>query len=569
MVDPRSGSRTTAAWIYPAVVLSVLLSVVWGLDLVLWKVTERQAFALLREEGMHLAASIRASTLHGLRRVHLSQAGLLDRLKATAAWLDTTLTGDPRRDGPLIAQLSEREDLDLVALYDEELRPIVWTEPRHPRGPRPIRWFVGPPPDPLAPSCPEACGPLIGLLAQLERSGETDRAFDLWRWRHGWRRPEPSPVGYARRRVRGGFVFLRASPDLTRRTLDVESFQALLENLSLTKKVREVALTDDEGVILFANDRSRIGTLWQEPDPANRFLVVREPFPMGVEGTGTLWIVLTTDDARQILSTTKRNLSVLSMAASAVGMIGVLAVFALERRHRARVEAMRDALHAQERLADLGRMAAGVAHEIRNPLNALGLMAQRIARTSHGNDPSLGEMARLMRQEIARLDRTVEAITAMARPSAGPRGPVDLVELVHGIAALYESEASERGVRIVTKGDAPVYVEGNPDRLHQALGNLVRNAIDVAPPGTEVTLSVDTGDGRATLVVEDEGPGFSPEVLSKALDAFYSTKPRGLGLGLTLASQVVHEHGGTLRLLNRQCGGGRVEVLLPISKGAS
>lgn len=555
----------TGRWRYPAVILALVLVVIWALGLLLWTLTQRHAYALLSEEGTHLAASIQASTLHGLRRVRASQDGLLERLKMHAAWLDTVLTGNPGRDGPLIAELSQREDLDVVALYDDALRPLVWTDGLPPgRGIKP-RWHAGPPREPGSASCPEACGPLIGLLAQMKRSGDKDRAFDMWRWHHGWRRTGPAPVGYARRRSFGGFVFLRASPDLTRRTLDFESFQSLLENLALTKKVRDIALTDAQGLILFATDRGRIGTAWEAPDPGARLLVVSEPFPMGTDGAGTLHIALTTEDARQILSTARRNLIVLSAAASMIGVSGLLAVFTMERRHRTRMDAMRDSLYQQERLADLGRMAAGVAHEIRNPLNSLGLMAQRLSRATGQGEGNVEELSVLMRREIARLDRTVETIVDLARAPSSTKKTVDLRDLLERVVMLYRSEAEDRGINVALDSSASVSIGADADRLHQAVGNLVRNALAAAPTGSTVAIALEMRHGFACITVKDSGAGFSEEARTKGIEAFYSTKQRGLGLGLTLARRVAQDHGGSLHVANREEGGAMVQIRLPLS----
>jgi signal transduction histidine kinase len=356
-----------------------------------------------------------------------------------------------------------------------------------------------------------------------------------------------------------------------RRTLDVESFQGLLDNLALTRKVHGIAVTDADGVVVFSTERDQIGSPWRDPPSDANLLMVNDRFPLGTGADGTLRIALTTDDARQVLAAARRNLTVLSTAASLIGVIGLLSVFGVERRHQARVDAMQDALHQQERLADLGRMAATVAHEIRNPLNALGLTAQRLERRASGEgDPSdVHELSGLMRQEIDRLDRTVETFLNLARPASTTRRLTDLNEICGSVVSLYHAEAESLGVTLSHKPapeSLPAHVD--PDQVHQAVSNLIRNAMDATPRGGVIVIGARNMGNAAVLWVEDGGPGFSPEALEQATDAFYSTKARGMGLGLTFADRVARDHGGTLMVSNR-AKGAVVELHIALSrKGA-
>jgi len=181
-----------------------------------------------------------------------------------AVWLDTMLTGDPGRDGPLIAAMGQREDLDVVAVYDASLQPVVWAggPPLYPG--RQHRWEAMTPRQCPPEMCPEVCGPLVGLMSQFygseSRSGPSTSGGGAT---GGIVRAEPRC--YARRRQGGGVVFLRTSPDLVRRTLDVESFQGLLDNLALTRKVHGIAVTDADGVVVFSTERDQIGSPWRDP----------------------------------------------------------------------------------------------------------------------------------------------------------------------------------------------------------------------------------------------------------------------------------------------------------------
>jgi signal transduction histidine kinase len=415
--------------------------------------------------------------------------------------------------------------------------------------------------------CPDVCGSLVGIMAKFYASGDAEQAFDTWGGHHGWNRSGTRPVAYARRRAGGGVVFLRTSDDLTRRTLDVDSFQGLLDNLALARKVRGIAVTDARSTVLFSTDREQIGSRWLDPPPEAQLLMVSEPFPLGGDTPGTIRIALTTDDARQVLGTAGRNLSVLTLAASLVGVAGLLSVFSIERRHHARAETLREALHQHDRLADLGRMTATVAHEIRNPLNALGLTAQRLARMSSvdGSRDDVQELSSLVRQEVARLDRTVDAFLNLAKPPPTSRIAFDLNELARAVAGLYAAEAEQSGVRLLHEpSPEPLEMDGDPDRLHQALSNLVRNAIESSPRAGSVRTTARKEGTIAVLRVEDTGQGFSVDALEHATAAFFTTKTQGMGLGLTLADRVAKDHGGALAMGNTERGGAWVELRIPL-----
>lgn len=262
-----------------------------------------------------------------------------------------------------------------------------------------------------------------------------------------------------------------------------------------------------------------------------------------------------------------------TLAAIVLGVVGVASLgAALAERARARE---REALHRRlaaaererlrsERLAAAGALAAGLAHEVRSPLNAIGLAAQRLERLG-SDDRRQAPLVARVREEVARLERSLRGFLDLARPAAGPRRDTDLAELAREVLAGLALEARAREVRWDPRlGPAPAVVE--PESVRRAVVNLVRNALEASPPGSAVEIVTEAdGPGRVRLAVRDRGPGPDAELAERVFEAFVTTKPDGTGLGLAVVHQVAAEHGGRACLRPREGGG--AEAVLELSRG--
>jgi signal transduction histidine kinase len=214
----------------------------------------------------------------------------------------------------------------------------------------------------------------------------------------------------------------------------------------------------------------------------------------------------------------------------------------LARAQKDRERLTRD-LAAGERLAALGRVAAGIAHEVRNPLASMKLRAD-LARTGGEATPSVAKDLDDIASEIARLDRLVSDLLVVAGRRAGPRVELDLGELVARRIALLQPWAKERGVTLASEGSARAGIDS--DSLSRALDNLLRNAVEASPPGGRVDVQVRGRDAGAAIQVIDRGPGVPADRAAELFEPFFTTKPDGTGLGLALARAVASAHEGTL-----------------------
>jgi signal transduction histidine kinase len=229
-------------------------------------------------------------------------------------------------------------------------------------------------------------------------------------------------------------------------------------------------------------------------------------------------------------------------------------------------EMLRRTLRA-ERLAAVGTMAAGFAHEVLNPLNSaslqLTLLERRVKRDDGSRDTILS-IAQIVKDEIHRLDRMVQDFLAFARPRPIEPRPIDVNHLVRSVLALVAPEVETRRVDVATELDPALgSVSGDAERLRQVLLNLVRNALEAMPGGGRLILRCRQGAAEnAEIDVEDTGVGFAEDL--PVFDAFFTTKEKGTGLGLSIVHRIVTDHGGTIRVRSG-AGGTCFSLSLPMA----
>ncbi len=206
-----------------------------------------------------------------------------------------------------------------------------------------------------------------------------------------------------------------------------------------------------------------------------------------------------------------------------------------------------------ERFAMLGRIAAGLAHEIRNPLGSISGSIEML-REAPGLSAEDKQLCDIIQREAARLNNLVSDMMDLSKPRVPQPEPVDVVGLARDVVALAaRSERSGAGdvhVRYVGP-DGRVWATCDPAQMRQVVWNLVRNAVQASGAGTTVTVSVDIRDERVLLAVADEGPGIPPEVADRIFDAFYTTRNKGAGIGLAVVRRVIDDHaryGATIRV---------------------
>lgn len=259
-------------------------------------------------------------------------------------------------------------------------------------------------------------------------------------------------------------------------------------------------------------------------------------------------------DAARRVETGGRKLEILSRSlGEGQGGIALL-------RDRTESLDLEDRLRQAEKLAAVGRMAAAVAHEVRNPLSSLRGFAQFFARRLAGQKPEEDYAATMVR-EADRLNKVITDLLFLSRPRAQALEPVDARAVADEVARLIDFDVQERGARLTVSGAGLILGDG--DGLKQILLNLLLNALAALPEaGGEVAVTLEAEGGAVRLSVSDNGRGMPPEELERALEPFFTTRQGGTGLGLSIVQSIVESWGGSLSMKSAPDAGTEVHVLL-------
>lgn len=327
---------------------------------------------------------------------------------------------------------------------------------------------------------------------------------------------------------------------------------------------REMSTREKEllaGVIAVTNLTVRLG----ERD----YLMVMAPLTLEGRPAGIVRVGFERDRMDQILER-NRHFLFLSMGFIVLaGLFSLWFVFQNQKRHLARIEEMRKRLEQSERLSSLGQLAAGVAHEIRNPLNAISMASQRLQREylpcEQDKGQEFGHLTGVIRDEIRRLNVIIEDFLTFSRSRRLELREFSLTEIIEKLVRLMGEEARSRGIALSLKAEpSPLMVPMDVDKLQQALINILKNAMESISGTGSVDILVERQAGdRALVRIADTGSGLAPEEIEKIFNPDYTTKEKGLGLGLPIAHEIVRGHGGTIRVQSSPGQGTTFEIVLP------
>jgi signal transduction histidine kinase len=233
----------------------------------------------------------------------------------------------------------------------------------------------------------------------------------------------------------------------------------------------------------------------------------------------------------------------------------------------------------REQLAAVGQMAAGMAHELRNPLTAMKLLVQGAMVRDNSDGPNheppppgaglAGRDLRILEEEISRVEALIHSFLQFARPPALEKRKVDVCALVEQTVRLVSVRAGQRGSRLeCVVPETALQATLDPGQFRQVLLNLLLNALDVVPAGGLVCVRLETDStGQLSLEVSDTGRGLPAALGSRIFAPFVTTKETGLGLGLSICKRIVEAHGGAISAANRPEGGAVFTVRLPLGEG--
>lgn len=231
-------------------------------------------------------------------------------------------------------------------------------------------------------------------------------------------------------------------------------------------------------------------------------------------------------------------------------------------------EARRETMRA-DRLAAVGEMAAGVAHEMRNPLTSVKLLLQTAVDTPP-EQPVSAEHLHVALEQVVRMENTIQGLLDFARPPRMQKCRHDLQETLRRALNLSEGYAKQQGVTVQLAGDVtPILLDADPAQLHQVFVNLLLNGVEAMPGGGQLRITLachDRPDRCVQVSFKDDGLGIPAEVAERMFEPFVTSKERGTGLGLAISRRIVEQHGGRLTAANRAEGGAEFTVELPLDE---
>jgi len=240
----------------------------------------------------------------------------------------------------------------------------------------------------------------------------------------------------------------------------------------------------------------------------------------------------------------------------------------LRRAHQKQKD-NQETLMRMERLSVMGETSAIVAHELRNPLVAIGGFARTLLRNLDIEDPNR-QFADIISSEVARMETIIHDLLDFIRPKKRLRKEVVVDRVVAEAADRFQAELENKGIRLEMdlKTDG-ISLDVHPGEIQQVIQNYIVNAMQAQPDGGRIEVRSRLVDGGVRIEVRDDGPGFAEDVMDKLFSPFFSTKTTGSGLGLTICAQIIKSHGGVTGAMNRTEGGAVFSFILPLPRNVS
>lgn len=242
--------------------------------------------------------------------------------------------------------------------------------------------------------------------------------------------------------------------------------------------------------------------------------------------------------------------------------VGAMAMFT----PAARLQEMENAVVKAEKLAILGQMAAGMVHEIRNPLTAIGCFLQLLHRNLHGKPKE--EYIPIMLSELNRVNRLITEFLQFARPGYARRSRCSIVEIIKDVVMLVEYEALSRQIKIEVNLNVNIpNVFVDCEQIKQVFINIMKNAFDALPDGGKIFVenTWNESEGFVQVSIRDTGAGIDKDTIANMFNPFFTTKESGTGLGMFTSKKIIDNHGGRIDIQSEPGHGTKVTVMLPVN----
>ena len=384
-----------------------------------------------------------------------------------------------------------------------------------------------------------------------------------------------------------GIIAIHANADYILNFEKEIGIQRQIQELGRESEAEFVALLDSNLNVVAHTDPGRIGQQEKEPlvlraksdrqllsqivesSGGKRYFEVVKPVALDESNLGFLKIGLSLGSMEVAWHNSLRAIITLGLAIVSAGILGMAAILHNQHSHMQEVKALEIEVLQRERLSALGNLAATVAHEIRNPLNAISMGLQRLKIEFQPTDDQeqYSRVTELMLGEVHRLNSIVEQFLSLARPLEIKPEALRVQDVLNELATLVEGEAQQSKVqiRVVAPPTLPP-LKADREYLRQTLLNLILNGLQAMPKGGTLTLKANTSNGNFLISVTDTGIGIAPENRRRIFEPYFTTKAKGSGLGLAIARSIIDAHGGTITVFSETDQGCCFQIALPINR---
>ncbi len=386
-----------------------------------------------------------------------------------------------------------------------------------------------------------------------------------------------------------GIISLQLDSEQMRKLLRQFALQKAISDIGFREGVQYISVQDIQYTVLAHTDPGLFGT--REEDPflkaalqssrpltrlrhplkADAVFEVAKSFSFRGRPMGLIRIGYSPGEIHSILRQIQKTVALSIFFFLILGISAIALIWINQNRHLQKVKEMGDRIQLAERLSSLGHLAAGVAHEIRNPLNAIGMGIQRIKREFIPQEESKRDeflsFAEIILKEIRRVNQIIEQFLTLSRPFQLTLRESSVKDLLGNLVTLFKEEVSSQKMKLEAVIDPSLpTIQIDEEKLTQALINIMKNGMQAMEEGGVLHLEAHASRGSVEIQISDTGAGIPPDQKEKIFNYYYTTKEKGVGLGLPIAHRIIEAHQGQLTLESQVGTGTRVTILLPIKR---